>query len=106
MFLSLTWAFISDVDINSESLRCLGPARFEVYGVYRALNVRHYGAKISFRGAKVLTNRREDLPELDHYGNNVIDDRYTYCNIMNLSHAAFGHKFAPMAELDDGAVDI
>lgn len=51
MFLSLTWAFVSDVDINSESLRCLGAARFEVYGLYRLLNIRHYGGELTFTGA-------------------------------------------------------
>lgn len=36
-FLSLTWAYLADVDLNSENLRFLGDARFEVYGTWRAL---------------------------------------------------------------------
>ena len=34
-FLSLSWAYISDIDFGSEPLRFLGSARFEVYGWYR-----------------------------------------------------------------------
>lgn len=36
-FLSLTYAFVADLDIESEKLRCLGGLRFDVYGVIRAL---------------------------------------------------------------------
>ena len=60
MFLSLTWAFIADVDINSEALRCIGAARFTVYGAFRMLNVRRYGGKIDFKGARLLTNNNDD----------------------------------------------
>lgn len=40
MFLSLTWAIISDIDINSESIRCIGDARFTAYGLFRMFNLR------------------------------------------------------------------
>lgn len=36
-FLSLAYAFISEVDLGSESMRFLGGARFDVYGTWRAL---------------------------------------------------------------------
>ena len=42
MFLMLSWAFISDCDLNSEVFRCLGQARFTIWGLYRILNVRSY----------------------------------------------------------------
>ena len=41
-FLSLAWAFISDVDLNSEFLRFMGGMRFDVYGTYRALWQKSY----------------------------------------------------------------
>lgn len=37
-FLSLTWALISDIDLNSEHLRCCGDTRFTVWGLYRVAN--------------------------------------------------------------------
>ena len=106
MFLSLTWAFIADVDIHSESLRCLGSARFEVYGVYRVLNVQHYGGKIKFNGARALTKYIEEAPQAGQFQDNVVEDTFTYLNIMNVTHAGKGHKFAPIAQFDDGAADI
>lgn len=36
-FLSLSCSYIADVDLNSESLRCMGEARFDLWGVYRVL---------------------------------------------------------------------
>ena len=42
MFLSLAWGFIADVDINSEVIRCLGPNRFTIWGLYRIVNTRSY----------------------------------------------------------------
>lgn len=53
MFLSLAWAIISDCDINSEVIRCVGSPRFTIWGVYRILALRHYGGQLSFRGTKV-----------------------------------------------------
>ena len=41
-FLSLTWGLLSDVDIESEKYRFLGPLRFLLVGVQRILSLRHY----------------------------------------------------------------
>ena len=45
-FLSLTWAFISEADLGSESLRFLGETRFEVYGAWRLIALRSYLADL------------------------------------------------------------
>jgi sphingosine kinase len=42
MFLSLAWAIVSDIDINSEVIRCIGPTRFTIWGIYRLINLRNY----------------------------------------------------------------
>lgn len=47
-FLSLEWAFLADIDMNSEFLRILGGLRFEVYSVYRVLALRTYPGRITF----------------------------------------------------------
>ena len=36
-FLSVNYAYIADIDLNSECLRCIGRARFEVCGAFRAI---------------------------------------------------------------------
>jgi len=47
-FLSLSWAFMGDVDIESESLRWMGDARFVVQSVKRILKLRKYKGRLSF----------------------------------------------------------
>ena len=38
-FLSVAWATIADVDLNSEVLRCLGALRFDIWGAWRVLSL-------------------------------------------------------------------
>lgn len=47
-FLSLEWALAADIDIESESLRFLGAARFDVYGFIRLLWLRKYRGRFSY----------------------------------------------------------
>jgi sphingosine kinase len=47
-FLSLTWGYLSDLDIGSENLRFLGGLRFEVYGVWRLIFVNKYKGNLSW----------------------------------------------------------
>ena len=56
-FLSVAWAIIADCDINSEAIRCVGSARFTIWGVWRVLCMRRYLGKLSYFG-KRLTQRQ------------------------------------------------
>jgi len=47
-FLSLEWAIVADIDLESERLRCLGDARFDVYGALRGLCLRRYRGRFSY----------------------------------------------------------
>ena len=47
-FLSLSWAIVADVDLESEVLRVLGPLRFDVYAVWRMMALRRYSAEFSY----------------------------------------------------------
>lgn len=62
-FLGLSWAIIADCDINSEAIRCCGPPRFTIWGVYRTLFVRDYWAKMEFKGFKI-ENRSDNIPTI------------------------------------------
>lgn len=42
MFLMMSWAIISDADINSEFMRWMGNPRFTIWGAYRIVNLRQY----------------------------------------------------------------
>ena len=47
-FLCVFWAFIADVDIESEKCRCCGSCRFDVYGFWRVLALRRYAGSITW----------------------------------------------------------
>ncbi|KAJ1728106.1 hypothetical protein LPJ61_004218 [Coemansia biformis] len=47
-FLSATWAYLADVDIESESIRWAGAARLDVYAVMRLLSLRYYGGRLHY----------------------------------------------------------
>jgi hypothetical protein len=67
MFLALCWAVLGDVDLNSEVIRWAGEARFQVFGVYRAVNQVRYPAQFTYSGREMKTKydaaglRKEDL---------------------------------------------
>ena len=56
--LGVTWAVISDVDINSEVIRCCGSPRFTIWAVFRAICKKHYPGTFKFTGKHIL-NRNE-----------------------------------------------
>jgi sphingosine kinase len=47
-FLTFSWAFVADVDIESEKIHFLGEARFDVWAVLRILFLRTYRARFSY----------------------------------------------------------
>jgi hypothetical protein len=49
-FLSLFWAILADCDINSEVIRCIGSARFTIWGVYRVICSKRYAGSIYYTG--------------------------------------------------------
>ena len=62
-FLSFTWSIIADIDLNSEAIRCCGPTRFTVWGVWRTLFMREYFGSLRYIGEsanalRVLEKRR------------------------------------------------
>ncbi|KAJ2459593.1 Sphingosine kinase 1 [Coemansia sp. RSA 2424] len=57
-FLSMTWGLIADIDIESERMRWAGPARLDLYGTIRLMNLRYYGGRLHY------------LPALDHEPSN------------------------------------
>lgn len=61
--LSLAWGFAADVDIESEQLRSLGPARFPLTGVWRALFPRRYCGVLRLFTEDSQGWREEDLNE-------------------------------------------
>eukprot|EP00026_Physarum_polycephalum_P005330 Phypoly_transcript_05362.p1 GENE.Phypoly_transcript_05362~~Phypoly_transcript_05362.p1 ORF type:complete len:627 (+),score=83.49 Phypoly_transcript_05362:27-1883(+) len=53
-FLTLTWAMISDVDIESEKMRWMGSLRFSIGALKRIMSLRKYKGKITYLPAEAL----------------------------------------------------
>jgi hypothetical protein len=47
-FLTYSWAYIADIDIESEAIRFMGFIRFDLWGALRVLTLRKYRAKFSY----------------------------------------------------------
>ena len=56
--LGLTWAVIADIDINSEAIRCVGPPRLTLWGLFRSICKKHYPGSLKFTGNHIK-NRNE-----------------------------------------------
>jgi len=81
------WGLVSDINIMSEKLRFLGPARYNISSLYYILNKKNRFAKINIDG-----NKRED--------------EFLFILCCNTIHTGKGMKAAPYAKLDDGLLDI
>ncbi|GAB4831289.1 hypothetical protein Ancab_005303 [Ancistrocladus abbreviatus] len=46
--LTLMWGLVADIDIESEKIRWMGSARFDIYGIQRILQLRKYHGRIHF----------------------------------------------------------
>jgi len=124
-FLSLGWAIISDVDIESERLRFLGSLRTDIYALMRIVNLRHYPGRFSYLPATEDVNHAAEcqvfnqcpscsfevdrhLPEPEASGEEwqVIEDDFVLLWAMNISYATQDIKAAPKAHLSDGYIDV
>jgi len=69
-FLSVTWGLLSDVDIESERFRFLGPLRFTVGAIQRIVSLRHYRGTLHYLpAAEKLLNSEVGIEQL---GNSLI----------------------------------
>ncbi|KAL4470090.1 hypothetical protein ABPG72_008749 [Tetrahymena utriculariae] len=107
-FLSLSWAYIADVDLNSEHLRFLARLRFDVMGVYRALFQKKYSG--------ILYTTDEDLQQLPDINQPINTDQnrweevkersFKYLMIMNVPLITAKDLNAPNAHINDGFMDL
>ena len=97
-FLSLEWAIIADVDMNSEFLRCIGGLRFEVYAVWRTIKMKRYRGKITYSTTKT------NIPPLDvNIDENpdfiVLNDTYLHFMLCRMPYIAEKFKMAPLVNI-------
>lgn len=64
-FLSVTWGFMSDVDIESEKYRALGGFRFTLTSLQRILGLRHYRGRFSYLPAPFIAEQGDVIDMIE-----------------------------------------
>ena len=121
-FLTFSWAFIADVDLDSECIRWMGVARNDVWAAYRILINRSYRAKFSYlppsvnndAGAVSLPSLHEPVPKiwktiegdfLLFWASQVTHAAYNTFQ-SPLTHAAYNTFQSPLSQMQDGLFRI
>lgn len=110
--LSIGWGLASDTDIEADSLRWVGPARFTIQGVVNIAKKRTYEGclKILSPGSQAgsLTGPKQqpqggegDAPQW-----RTIEGKFSIVWALNVTHAASDNHTAPYAQLADGCFDV
>ena len=104
-FLSFEWAMLADVDLGSESMRCLGDLRFHLAAIHRICCLKRYEGTLSYLP---LTNG--DFAGDDNADETkwVVLDATNFHLLVatNLSHLDASTPMAPRALPDDGALHL
>ena len=90
-FLSVSWSYIADVDIESDRFRCCGIIRYDLYGAWRLLSLKRYTGTFTW-----------ETPE----GEKSISGAFVYFWACNIPYVGEGMKVAPLAEHNDGMNDM
>lgn len=106
-FLALSWAMISDIDIESEKLRCCGGFRFTLWTVWRLLRLRRYRGTVRYWPPEAGELPRgpppslaEPLPQEEKWRSLSGDFMVVWA--MNLSKGASDALVVPDARPGDG----
>ncbi|KAJ2888012.1 hypothetical protein IWW38_005019, partial [Coemansia aciculifera] len=95
-FLSMTWGLVADIDIESERMRWAGPARLDLYGTIRLMNLRYYGGRLHYLPAIDCESSNDEsgvdeIQQQEEQQRNVISDssamrsNITGCSVTNLA---------------------
>jgi len=107
-FLSISWGYIADLDLDSEVLRWLGSARLTIYAVKNMLRKRVYSGKIRYVGYEA------DAQGEPLAGQNVEDlewktfpsEKFLFIWAMNVPLASEDGASCPSARCDDGFIHV
>lgn len=89
-FLSLSWGYIADVDIESDIFRCCGVMRYDFYGAWRLLVLRRYTGMIKWEGQE----------------SGCQEGNFVYFWSCNIPYVGEDMKVAPLAHENDGFNDL
>ena len=86
-FLSISWGYIAEVDIESDYFRCCGIIRYYLYGVWKFIRLRRYFGEFK-------------SDEFEYNG------PFSYFYVCNLPFVGENMKVAPLAQASDGVCDF
>ena len=89
--LSISWGIISNIDIDTEWMRCLGHYRFDLGGIYQVLYNPSYRGKLSFEIEGETTTIERD---------------FSFVWAGNVSHASSDVTIFPDAKLNDNKIHL
>ncbi len=81
------WGLVSKINLLAEKMRSLGNARYTIASLI-----------------KLLANPSELIKV--EINNEIINDEFSFVLILNTKHTGKGMKMAPLAELNDGLMDV
>jgi len=111
-FLTFSWAFIADVDLDSECIRWMGVLRNDVWAAYRILVNRSYRARFSYLPPPPQSDHggvAASLPPLDEpvpEGWTTIEGDFVLFWASQVTHAAHNTFQSPLSQLQDGLFRI
>ena len=110
-FLTFSWAFIADVDLDSECIRWMGVARNDVWAAYRILLNRSYKARFSYLlpSAETQAGRAVTLPPLTDPLQaqwKTLEGDFILFWASQVTHAAYNTFQSPLSQMQDGLFRI
>lgn len=116
--LSVGWGLASDTDIEADSLRWVGSARFTIQGVVNIAKKRTYEGRLKMlspgsgpggggeRGPTARGNRTNGGGGDEGLQWRTIEGKFSMVWALNVTHAASDNFTCPHAELADGCFDV
>ncbi|KAG7361426.1 ATP-NAD kinase-like domain containing protein [Nitzschia inconspicua] len=110
-FLTFSWAYIADIDIESEAIRFMGFLRFDLWGALRVVTLRKYRAKFSYLPPTEDRSTGVTLPPLNQplptdEGWVCCEDDFVVFWASQVTHAGEQMHHSPPSKIDDGVFNI
>ena len=111
-FLTYSWAFIADVDIESECIRFIGQLRMDLWAVWRMISLRTYKGKLSFLPAEKINSGNDIEENFPAFNDDVpsnwvtMEEDFILLWVSQVTHASTNTYQSPDSKLEDGIFNI
>lgn len=110
-FLTFSWAFIADVDLDSECLRFLGALRTDIWAAYRILRMKAYKGVFSYLPPSAVEDRSKavTMPPLGEalpQSWETVSGDFILLWASQVSHASYKEHQSPESQMNDGVFRV